>query len=714
MKRPAVLLFLILFTISLDAFSFIPANITKILVEIPDGKLDDADIIAIQRIREYSNAIVHVESSPVKQGNRASYPLTIVLGTTGDSPELTREWQNHLSPKEDSYVVRSISENPLVILVSGQNERGILYAAYQLADQIKAGSDLSKLDMFFQPKITQRYVSFGATTHGRKHYRPALYYQTLKELPRYGYNGVLIYPGGGTPIGRRSSPVAEAEDGALYRDSANTRTWKKWFAELKEYKHDIVMTIPPMVPPGYSNKEIKDYYKGGAEPKGYIANLKTHYKQFLEILTRDYPEIDSYLFNSTEGATFGRNERFFGHPDHDRFPNKQYLANNERIMKAYFDVLSDFFKEDIDKVSFWTHSFGLTSDGIAKMREVLFQYPKVLILEDDYWNNNLWPFDIPAMKYLPTSLRAEISTKNPFGMFQIATDGEYYGGGSLPNVYAGSHINSARDAIKRDARMVIQRLDLHDRFPYGTLFGTMEIVPIAASKQLWDPVPDETAVWKEWAVRRFGRDAAPLVINALKESKTILLNGLSCNGIDLLGVGSEFIPRLWVVDNSGLSRFYLFAKPGKKFVDKTEKDVVFSEEYTAFQMNTHSIPIKEYRNNQNSALEAVDRGLKEIEKARPYLTAADYRMLNDIFVNGQHVLEALRLLGEAAYATNITLSNFDNVGDPASLFKRSISDMENFIRDQKVIPEMNKNLIVIVNNYKTVGTNALSNAAKVK
>ncbi len=704
-----IILLLTLFNLitAFVAYSKQSDNFPKILIEIPKGKPGQTLLKAIDRIREFSNAITNVVSINDKKEEENNYGLIIVLGFSESSPELQSQWQKHPSANKDSYLIKTISSQPLIIIASGLNERGTLYAAYHLADLLKSKADVLKLDLFFQPKVSQRYVSFGATTHGRKYYQPSLYYKSLKELPRYSYNGVLIYPGGGTPIARRSSPVAENEDGVLSSNAENTKEWKEMFNEIKKYQHDIMMTIPPIVPIGYSNKEIKDYYAGGPEPEEYISKLKAHFKQYLKLLNHDYPEIDSYLFNSTEGATFGRNERFFGPPDPKHFSNQSYLSNNEKIMKAYFDVLTEVFKSDISKVSFWTHSFGLTSEGIVKMREVLFQYPGVLILEDDYWNNNLWPFDIPAMKYLPEDLRAKIHTKNPFGLFQIATDGEYYGGGSLPNAYPGSHIRSAKEAINRNARMVIQRIDLHDRTPYGTLFGTMEIVPLMASKQLWDPVPAEPQIWQEWATRRFGKLAAPFVVHALQKSENILLNGLSCNGIDLLAVGSEFAPRLWSKDEDGLSRFSLFGEPNKPFVKKSRNDVIYSEEYTAFQMNTHSIPIKTFIANQNSAMQSVQSSLAEIEKAKPYLEQQDYKMLNDIFINAQQVLAALRLLGEAAYATNIVLSNYDKVKSPVILFNRSIASLETYIKESKLLPEMNKNLTLIMNNYKKVGGAAL-------
>lgn len=676
-------------------------QLEKILVKVP-GELEETRSIAIRRLEEYSEALLYVAQQNEPESRLGERDLTIIIGVAGDSPETEKVWQARSSAEEDAYLLQTLSKDPLVVVASGNTDRGMLYAVYQLADRIRSGCDLSDLDLFFQPRIKERYVLIGSTTHGRRYYRPALHYKSLKELPRYGYNGVIVYPGGGTPVARHSSPVMESEEGELFLDEDNTRIWKNWFREIKSYGHSIMMAVPPLVPPGYDRDEVRDFYIGGPEPRDYLMNLKNHFEKLLEMLTTTYPEIDRFMFNSTEGATFGNNKRFFEHPRPERFSLADYMISNERIMKAYFDVLQEFFEEEQHRVSFWTHSFGLTSDGIRKMREILFQYPEIMIMEDDFWNNNLWPFDLPAMKYLPEDLREEISGRNPFALFQIASDGEYYGGGSLPNAYPGSHILSAREAVDRGAEMVIQRLDLHDRTPYGTLFGTMEIVPLAAAKQLWEPTPDEGDIWREWAERRFGKEAAPFVINALKESENIIQNGLSCNGIDLLAVGSEFQPRLWIRETS-LSRFWLFSRPQVRMVQKDEENVIFSEDYTAYQMNTHTISIGDFRENQQSALQSVTLGLQEIEKAKSHLSATDYAMLEGIFQGGRNVLQALSILGEAAYGANLLLDNFDGVENPEMVFEKAIRNLEKFIDEDQLIPEMTKNLRTILNNYKKVG-----------
>jgi hypothetical protein len=668
----------------------------RIAVVVSGGEGTGATSKALARLKDLGFARVSV----VPEGGAKRDPvadLVVILSVN----------KSRLPPnaKDDSYTVTTVSTTPLTVAAAGANERGMLYAAYRLADLLTAKADLSKLDLLVQPKVQKRFVSFGATTHGRQQYRPELYWKTLNELPRFGYSGVVIYPGGGTPIGRNASPVVEAAEGALSLDPQNTAQWKQWLDRVDAYGLEIMMTIPPVTPPGYDEQAIEDFYSGGDEPGSYLADLKSHFRQYLELLTQAYPQVDAYMFNSTEGATFGRSKRFFG-PAPRRSSHADYLRNNERIMGAYFDVLSDFFRGDIDKVCFWTHSFGTTSEGMRKMREVLFRHPAIIIIEDDFWNNNLWPHDLPAMAYLPEDLRAQVSQRNPFALFQIATDGEYYGGGSLPNAYPDSHVRSANEALERKARMVIQRLDLHDRTPYGTAFGTMEIVPFAASKQLWDPTPPLPEIWNEWAERRFGKEAAPLVIAALRESHTVLVKGLSCNGIDLLGVGSEFNPRLWKRSPDGLTRFHLFSKPGKRLLEKTEHDVILSPEYTAYQMNTHTIAIDEFERNQDEAMRAVQRGLGQIEQARRHLAPADYEMLKDIFENGVNVLTATRLLGRTAYAANIALSNFDGVGDPKALFEQSVRDLEGFLEQEKLIEPMTRNLKQVLESYEALGRRA--------
>ena len=207
-------------------------------------------------------------------------------------------------------------------------------------------------------------------------------------------------------------------------------------------------------------------------------------------------------------------------------------------------------------------------------------------------------------------------------------------------------------------------------------------------------------VRREWAQRRFGADAAEDVISALQESRTILLKGLSCNGIDLLGVGSEFNPRLWLANESKPTRFHLFGRPGKLLVDVDDNDAVTSEQFTAFQMKSRSVAIDDFENDQRQAMEAAVRGRQHIEHAKPMLADDDYKMLAGIFDNAVQVLTAMRLLGLAAYASNLLLDNFDRIDDPQRLHREAIGELDAFLAKKTLDKPIAANIARISAAYK--------------
>jgi hypothetical protein len=677
-------------------------DLSVLSIEIADrDRVAGTVQVAIDRFGAESGMISNVTNFPAKAEERQANSINVVLGGT-EIDALKKEWAAHPDARPDAYLIRTVSTSPLVIYASGNNARGTLYAAYALSALIKERADLSALRIYREPLVAQRYASAGATTHGRKYYRPDLYNRTLNELPRYGINGILVYPGGGTPIGRKASPVLEKPDGSFHQTADNKRRWNESFDQIRRYGMEIMMTIPPVRPSGYKPTDLTAYYQGGPEPKDYLVKLKAHFRNYLEIMARDYRKFDGYMFNSTEGATFGRNKRFFDHPNPKKYPIDDYLKNNATVMRAYLDVLKEFFGKEFNKVCFWTHSYGLYTSGLRKMREVLFEYPELTILEDDYWNNNMWPMDVPSMYYLPEDLRAEVSKRNPYGLFQIVPDGEYFGGGSLPTAYPDSHIRSSKDAVARSARLVIQRFNLHDWTTEGTAFGIMDIVPTAASRCLWSDAPDAPQLWSDWAKMRFGQKAAPFVVKALQESKTYLFNSIACNGVDMM-CGSKFQPNYWVPGNP-YSRVQLFSKPGVLMLKKKEGADIQSSEYTMYQMKTRTIAITEYRQRLQTAHAAVDRGLAALGQARPYLTADQYAMLTGKFLRGRNILRALSCLSEGAYALNILQDNFDKVKDPAANYARAMKQFRDYLATDTGLPALlTANLNTIYKNYEKAG-----------
>ena len=63
----------------------------------------------------------------------------------------------------------------------------------------------------------------------------------------------------------------------------------------------------------------------------------------------------------------------------------------------------------------------------------------------------------------------------------------------------------------------------------------------------------------------------------------------------------------------------------------------------------------------------------------------------------------MRLLGRAAYATNLVLENFDGVEDPKRLFGEAIGEVEAYLKEGKLSESMTKNVAEIVESYRAIG-----------
>jgi hypothetical protein len=171
---------------------------------------------------------------------------------------------------------------------------------------------------------------------------------------------------------------------------------------------------------------------------------------------------------------------------------------------------------------------GITSEGIRTVREVLFQYPEVVLFEDDYWPDEGW-VNLPLLGYLPSDLYDVIHTRNRFALDGIA-DAEFYGGGRLPTAIPNPMIRSAEEAVKRKAEFFILRIDQHDQTLLGTLFNINEIMFLSGMAYVWDPVPDIDDLWMNWVSRRFGRNAGEILLPVLKSSEEIIRKAFNLQG----------------------------------------------------------------------------------------------------------------------------------------------------------------------------------------
>ncbi|MCL2159881.1 MAG: hypothetical protein FWH48_10775, partial [Oscillospiraceae bacterium] len=611
-------------------------NIKKKAIFIPHTDIGadyNTFVLAARRLCEYGGEfdILHGEPSEHCDGKADKWELVILLG------DKEMPWIKNNLPETarledpDSYAVVSAGGSPLAITLAGGSPRGALYAAYCLADILKSGDELCNLSILRSPKINLRYAIVTSTIMAGLYFVPGLFFKTLHELPRYGYNGIIVGSGGqgACLVSDHEFPICSDGAGGIKLNKYILPEWEDMISKASEYGMEVILTIAPVVPDFIDEDRADEFYLGGPEPEGYIAALCAYFEKYLGALLEALPGLGGLLIGSTEGIEFGKCRRYYIVP-WDICQNPEALSafhkNNEKIARAYLGVFEKFCGERGLKAIFSTHIAGTPDVTLLEIRRVLYDYPNVTCLEDDYWNNNLWIYDLPVLNYLPQKAREEAARQN-FGMVQWCTDAEYYGGASLPNVFFDTLAFSAREAVRLNARMLVQRLNVHDRTPYGTLFGTAEIIPLAASRQAWDGYDrfGDYHIWREWAVRRFGAEAAATVVLALENSKDITMHGFQMNGSYLI-MHSAIQIYEWAI---GSNCFRLFGRPGTRLVEKKPGEIVFGGEQYLLQMKTASFSIAEFREKNEYALSKTKQSLGLLEGAKSLLAKKDYKILAD-------------------------------------------------------------------------------------
>jgi hypothetical protein len=663
--------------------------------------------IGIDRIKSFYKGVIETSDVFPDSSEQHNYKLIIVLGAADSRQELKKAWQKFDGDDGDCFMVKTIKQDPPTIAVTGIGLRGTLYAAYRMAELLETGTELSSINVRLIPKVKSRYAYVAGATHQGRIHRPDLFIKTLQELPRYGFNGILMCPGAtaATPIGYHSglpfsypANLAITKDGRLDPQPEELQQWKTLLKKYDDYGLETMIYWCCLVPPGYDQKSIVNYYyHGGPEPPDYLEALRQYNYNLAKTFIETFPEIDIILFGPVEGGEWGQTIRLFTGNHH---------VSEKHVLPAYLDSLSKVCKQYNKKLAFWTHVAGITSSGIRALREALYKYPEILIVEDDYWPNAGWAH-MKVFGYLPDDLRMALADrKNSLGMFQNTTDGEYYGGGSMPNAFPEPFADSARQAVQLNFELVIMRFDLHDRTKFGTLFNMAEINPLSASAQLWSPTPSQDELWKSWARRRFGPKAAELILPALRSSGEIIQTGFVYSGLHL-AEWSAILARTWYVSDSPASRYNLFGRAGTPITPKNKNDVLQHADYYALQAENRTVSIAEFQARQNAAIHKAKQGIAQIDKARAYLCQEDYDYLHDAFEKVTVILEALKLLGKAAYATHIMMDNFDNVSDPKAAFEKTIDDLKKFADEvhkkygpDLEYPPLHTNLVNIANHYQ--------------
>ena len=617
--------------------------------------------------------------------SRADGALEIVLAPEADLPEVLARCVELTSEEADAYAVKTLQIDGRTVTVgTGNSARACLFAAYGLAEEWETRGRVGsrELDLAFTPTVPHRWMLFqyGVSGGWNASMRFNQTWATIAEAPKYGINGVYLY----------NAPIwpwytLEVEDDRVTKFEKEAAELKSIFRNFKGYGLEIAYACPLNFPPEYSPADVNAFLCGEKELHGYRGVFQQYHRKMLEAFLDEYPEVDCLVASTVEGAmgwgfqnqanvssTVTKAKTLFLDRDgHD-------LEVCAEVFRAYFDVFDEVLRRRGKKGLFQTHSCGPTNRGMRRMREVLEDYPGIVQVEDDRWNNSGW-VNLPIYGFLPEDLKESFLERREKGM-KVICEGEFLGGGALPTCIPKPLQQASEYTVRHDMGYHWARVDLHERTEYGTFFGINEINVLGAMAPMWRPRRSLDELWDRWIARRFDEEVVDELKPVLQSSWEILHKGTMVAGMPLLH-GSRLRPKDWGETVPGVDNYEnwavlpRFKKPGTPLVTCGD-DEVWCGNHMAWQLDTKSVPIAVVRQDQRDARAMTERCINTIHSLESTLSPDDYAYLLRIYTTTRVVIEALMAAVEGAYATEIMLDNYDDVDDPDGLFSAAMVEIK--------------------------------------
>ena len=601
--------------------------------------------------------------------------VEIVLALRSDLPAALRNAVGLESETPDAYAIRPVPRNGgHVIVLTGSNARGCLFAAHALADQWETHGRVEPDALAYEPVTPHRWVLFqyGVSGGHRASKRFNLSRASIEEFPRHGINGVYLYNAPVWPW--YTFEMAQGQPQLVETEAAEL---KSIFREFKAQGLEIAYACPIDFPSDYSVDQISAYLRGELELPGYLETFQQYHRTLLEAFIAQYPEVDALVVSMAEGAMgWGFNQ----HSQTARIAKAlfQDQAGQDveicaEVFRAYLDVFDEVTRRHGKQALFQTHHCGPTNRAIWRMRELVDDYPDIVQIEDDRWNNSGW-VNLPILGYLSQERQEAFLARQRTGM-KVICEGEFLGGGAMPTCIPEPLQDASMFTVKHGMSHHLTRIDLHERTEHGTLFGINEINFLAAMAPMWTPQPSLEALWDRWLKRRFGEAAAGELKPVLQSAWQILYQGTMVSEMPLLH-SSRLMPKDWKAGGANpiWDPFLRFRRPGTPIVTRPDEEVSCGEQM-AWQLNAKSVPIASVREAQSQAQALNQRCIDRIHTLKPKLREADYHYLLRVFTTTKVVIEALAAAAEGAYAAEIMRDNYDAIEDPETLFQQALDKM---------------------------------------
>jgi hypothetical protein len=582
------------------------------------------------------------------------------LGDCQISLELTSE---HLAP--EGYRIcsnGSESSGSLQISCQGRDARGLLYAAYDVAERIRNGEPLDDLEVIEEPYATYRQIAACSSDH-------QFYTRLIQQMPRWRMNALLLYsayhqPGGWyiykdlgrewfstyltLPIAYQSYPNINS----IREKNADFQRMRKSFPQLLRVAHDHkidlvlkfqILSYNRLDASGghyfdrkqHMREDFPQLFLDGRQTPDWDSQAVYDFIQAqLEELFTLYPDLGGITATSDEMSTFN-----IGHASSEGTARQRYSWARRMVETVEgvcdrFDRRCHWDLHGADRV-YLEALLGIARDRPGGLRLRAESVPYEQVFSDKFPS---YPFEKLAEAgdgMCDHDIHMEGLQDFPW----------------LPNIIDHYVVRHTMAGVKAGLRgggamWYIYRPHFSPINSLGQI--NMELV----SRLLWNPEEPVEQIWDRWARRRFGPRAAESAEHLLRSTQDVL-NGIlyfnNKNATFWLQYGFPADLR-WLMRPRWGQMIEYFQPPGTP---------LYAHPFNAASRE-RTIPMRQMRQEKQKATRQAQELLEYLITHRIDFRDSDYRILLPRYVALFYYARAAEQLLEALYNfTNLHIRTYD-------------------------------------------------------
>ncbi|OGS43252.1 MAG: hypothetical protein A2539_10435 [Elusimicrobia bacterium RIFOXYD2_FULL_34_15] len=541
---------------------------------------------------------------------------------------------------DEGYILKSFpnswSKSKNLIVVSGYSSKAIIYSAFKLIDKIEYLKVIPKnLNIITKPyfKIreweTQAFQGGFNLPYGGSVDRPIeefteIVKKIIRQAPRYGINKFQL-------TGRSIEPGMDLNWFLDYKFFPKLhKQFQKWGQGKRErleilrklatfghkYGLEMIMWDHEMVyPPEFLNAypELKGIDAPICFSKPFMMEfIEGKVDEFFEIA----PEIDGLNLTLSEvskgGHLFSR--------EGCKCNKCMDFAPKDRILSVV-NAMHRACNRNGKKLE--VRTYNMTPEEGKVAYEAFSQVPEDIVLMTKCMHRDFYCTSDPNNTLVG-------AFKNAPQIIEYTACPEGNGFAYIPAVLADFYKDRITYAADKKVDGLVARLDYHLQYSHAHFYNPgpavltfdlpNEFNIVTFSNLAWNPNTNMKTLWSEWASKKYGEKASALVVSALSRTQEICQKALYILGFyrphflnmfshleHLLRMEEDaphFSPMPWDPTNPKYQELY------KKITQPTEES------------------LKEILAEKDSAISMCLQSIKDIEKAKKYLSAKDYSQLS--------------------------------------------------------------------------------------